>query len=154
MKVTIERRWKKDNYTIGRLSIDGVYFCDTLEDVDRGLYQGQPLKEMIAQKVPGFTAIPTGGYMVEMSIVSPKYSKNDFYKSLCNGKVPRVMDVPCFAGILIHCGNTIGDTEGCILVGRNREKGKVLDSRETFRRLYLALKKASDDYEPIELEIY
>ena len=128
MLIKIIRTYKGEDYTIGKLFIDGEYFCDTLEDAVRDI-------KTIDDKIPGKTAIPVGCYKVRMDIQSPKYSKRDSYK-WCNGYLPRIMNVPFFDGILIHCGNTKEDTDGCILVGENNEKGKVNNSRVIFRKLY------------------
>jgi len=153
MKLTIDRRWKKDTYTIGRLYVDGEWFSNTLEDRDRGLSQTDPPDKIKSVKVPSETAIPTGTYAVAMDVVSPKYSANSWYMSLCKGKVPRLLDVPGYEGILIHVGNTAIDTAGCILVGMNTAKGKVTQSRDTFARLYKLMKAAHDRGESITITI-
>jgi len=153
MKLKVERRWKKDTYTIGVLSIDGVRFCETLEDCDRGLKASDTLAYIQAHKVPGETAIPAGTYVVDMRTVSPKYSAVKFYQDVCGGRVPRLVNVPGFSGILIHTGNTPLDTHGCILVGRNKAKGQVLQSRDTFKALYRRMAKAHADGERITIEI-
>lgn len=132
MNITIKRIFKGSEYTIGKLSIDGKYFCDTLEDTVRP----------VGVKVAGRTAIPAGKYKIELA------------ESLRFGRLmPRLKDVPGFTGVLIHSGNTADDTEGCILVGRNRVKGKVLDSRETFARLFKILFVAERGGEKLEIEI-
>ena len=152
MKLTVHRKYRKDTYTVGELCIDGVFFCDTLEDKDRGLKQTDSIDRIKAVKVPSKTAIPLGTYKVSMDTVSPKYGKVAFYQNLCNGKVPRVMDVPGFEGILIHAGNTAADTAGCLLVGKNTAVGKVLESKATFTVLYGRMKKAHDAGEEITIE--
>jgi hypothetical protein len=76
-------------------------------------------------------------------MVSPKFSKKTAYQ-FCGGRLPRLINVPAFDGVLIHIGNTANDTEGCILVGKNTEVGKVLQSTVTFRALYEVLKQAKD----------
>ena len=153
MKLKVYRKYRKEAYTIGELYIDGVFFCDTLEDKDRGLRQTDDLARIKAVKVPSETAIPVGRYNVSMDVQSPKYSGVAFYRDLCGGRVPRVMDVPGFEGILIHAGNTAADTAGCLLVGRNKAKGKVLESKATFTCLYKLMKAAHDAGEDITLEI-
>lgn len=153
MKLKVDRRWKKETYTIGRLFVDGVLFCNTLEDRDRGLNQFDGLYHIQAFKIPSETAIPTGTYPVSMDVVSPKYSANAWYQNLCGGKVPRLLNVPGFEGILIHVGNTALDTAGCILVGLNTEKGKLTSSKDTFSRLYAVMKEAHDRGEAITIEI-
>lgn len=129
MNLKLERRWPCPDYTIGRLSVDGTYFCDTLEDTVRDL--------RVEKKMPAQTAIPAGTYRVAMDVVSPKYSNFARYPwaKPYGGRVPRLVGVPHFEGILIHPGNTAADTAGCILVGHNKVKGQVLESVLTFRRL-------------------
>ena len=141
MEILVERKWKKPNYTIGILSIDGKRFCEVLEDVDRNLNSSMSVEQIKAIKKPNETAIPTGTYEVTLDIFSPKFGNKSFYKKTCNGKLPRILNVKGFDGVLIHCGNTNLDTSGCILVGRNLEKGKVLKSQETFEKLYKILKE-------------
>ena len=135
MKVTNKRRYTAKDYTIGTLSIDGVPFCDTLEDTDRGLKSSMTLQEIKANKVKGKTAIPTGIYHVDMDTVSPRL-KNKSYAKPYGGRVPRLQGVKGFDGVLIHPGNTADDTEGCILVGRNTEVGKLTDSKATYCKLF------------------
>lgn len=130
MKLLLQRVAKKDTYTIGKLSIDGQYFCDTLEDKVR-LKPGMSLSEMRRVKVQAETAIPAGKYQVVID------------RSIRFGKrMPRLLCVPCFEGVRIYSGNTDEDTEGCILVGTNSEKGKVLRSREALDKLMKILEPA------------
>ena len=153
MELTLERRWKCNGYTIGTLSVDGCRVCDTLEDADRGLDAAMPLDELKRRKLKSVTAIPTGTYRVTMGSYSPKFGQKAFYKKVCGGKLPRLLDVPAFDGILIHCGNTAKDTDGCILVGENKIKGQVVNSQETFRRLYCLLWAAEKAGEEITISI-
>lgn len=153
MEIKVERKWKKETYTIGRLYINGKFFCNTLEDMDRGLKQSDPITTIQKKKVYGETAIPTGKYKIEMNVVSPKYSAVKWYQDLCKGKMPRLLNVPGFEGVLIHPGNTPLDTFGCILVGENKVKGKLINSRETFKNLYKQLRTAADNKEEITIEI-
>jgi hypothetical protein len=118
MEIETLRIARRPDYTIGILSIDGSYFCDTLEDADRGLRQGMPLEVIMKLKVKGQTAIPTGRYEVAMSW-SPRFKR----------MLPLLLNVAGFEGIRIHAGNTVKDTEGCILPGENKVKGQVLNSR-------------------------
>lgn len=141
MELRLKRIARRDTYTIGRLYVDGEYFCDTCEDVDRGLRQDMAQSVIRAIKRKGVTAIPTGRYRVTMDVQSPKFRTKAMYQ-FCNGYLPRLINVPGFDGVLIHVGNTAKDTEGCLLVGRNTKVGKVLESRATFVKLYEKLKKA------------
>ena len=145
MKLTLKRIAKKSTYTIGKLYIDGQYFCDTIEDRDRGLTSEMSLKEIKQIKIPKETAIPTGTYKITLDVISPKYSTKDFYiKNANNGRVPRLLKVPEYDGVLIHCGNTAKDSAGCILVGKNDVVGMVTHSKETFIKLYKILQNAKD----------
>lgn len=117
MKILVQRIAKKPGYTIGRMFIDGKYFCDTLED------------EVRDSKIPGKTAIPCGEYRVIVN-VSPRFGR----------ELPRLLDVPNFEGILIHRGNTAEDTAGCILVGENKQRGRVINSTKYELRLTQILK--------------
>lgn len=143
MELHLKRIARKDTYTIGRLYIDGEYFCDTIEDRDRGLSQALPLSVNQARKQAGVTAIPVGRYQVTLGVKSPKMSQRSAY-DFCGAYVPRLINVPAFDGVLIHIGNTARDSAGCILVGRNTQVGKVLESTATFRKLYGRLLQADD----------
>lgn len=145
MEILVERKWKKPNYTIGVMSIDGKRFCETLEDVDRNLNSSMTVKQIKAIKKPNETAIPTGTYKITLDTFSPRFGNKSFYKKVCGGKLPRILNIKGFDGVLIHCGNTNLDTSGCILVGRNLEVGKVLKSQETFEKLYKILKENKDN---------
>lgn len=134
MKLRLKRIAKKDGYTIGKLYINDKYFCDTLEDKDRGLQQSMSLDIIKKMKEYGSTAIPTGVYAINMNIISPRFKNKPPYNNY-QGRVPRIMNVKGFEGVLIHIGNTAKDTEGCILVGKNKQVGKVLESTQTFNVL-------------------
>ena len=137
MNILIDRKWKKDSYTIGCMYIDGTFFSNTLEDKDRGLTSTMTLEEIKKNKKKGETAIPTGTYNVRMDIVSPKYSKQSWFLKNCNGsRMPRLENVPGYEGVLIHAGNTAKDTDGCILVGKNDVKGMVTKSKDYLLKLY------------------
>lgn len=142
MELRLKRIAKRDTYTIGRLYIDGEYFCDTCEDKDRDLRQDMSLAIIKRRKVYGETAIPTGRYRVTLGVKSPKYSKRASY-AWCEGYLPRLINVPGYEGVLIHGGNTAKDSAGCILVGENKKVGMVLNSIETLKKLYERLKKAA-----------
>ena len=153
MKLKVDRRWKKATYTVGILYVDGVRFCETLEDRDRGLFQGDTLSQIKSLKVYGETAIPVGTYTVAMDVLSPKYSAVAWYKELCGGKMPRLLDVPGFEGILIHPLNNPLQTYGCVGVGRNTKVGELTESKATFKKLYKKMKAAHDRGEKITITI-
>ena len=138
MILKLKRIFKGEDYTIGRLYLDGKYFCDTLEDKVRKLPAQCPntpkgINCKCPEKVYGKTAIPEGEYKVTMEL-SPRFKR----------VLPRLHDVPHFIGILIHSGNDESNTEGCILVGKNKVKGKVLESRATSDALNKILSKEKD----------
>lgn len=117
IKLRLERRYKGSKYTIGKLYINDEYFCDTIEDIDRGLKSSMSVEYIKKKKVYAETAIPTGTYKIEMT-----YS-NKFKRIL-----PLLVDVKGFSGIRIHRGNTEKDSSGCIVIGENKVKGRVINS--------------------------
>lgn len=123
-----------------------------MEDADRGLTQTTPIDTIRRTKVYSKTAIPTGTYKVTLDVVSPKYSTKQQYKAI-DGKLPRLLDVPGFEGILIHIGNTAADSAGCILVGHNKVRGQVVNSTNTFNELYSLLLDGKRKGEEIIIKI-
>ncbi|MDR2138717.1 MAG: DUF5675 family protein [Tannerella sp.] len=142
MELKLQRRFSGEGYTIGSLYIDNKYFCDTLEDADRGLTQATPLEEIRRIKVAHETAIPTGVYKVGVNLSPAK-----------RRMLPRLSDVPGFSGILIHRGNTKRDSSGCILVGENRVKGQVIRSARYEKQLVEILTEVQERGEEIRIEI-
>ena len=122
-------------YTISHIYINGKYVCDAVEDYDRGLYQGMTDKEIAKIKVKKQTAIPTGTYQLTMNVISPKFSQMDYYKRFCKGRMPRLLNVPGFDGILIHRGVSANSSAGCVIVGYNTIKGKVTNSQQAWEKL-------------------
>ena len=156
MKLILKRAFKGDEYTIGHLyrEYNGqmLYVCDTLEPIDRKLKKTHPVSSIKAAKVPGKTAIPYGTYAITLKIQSPKFRRR-YWAKFCDGYLPTILGVPCFDRVLLHVGNTVSETEGCVLVGVNRLKGKVLDSAATFERLYNLLKAADDRGDNLSITI-
>ena len=132
MKLKLIRTWYADTYTIGKLYIDGVYFCDTLEDKNRDVDKNGIFNNG-EKKVYGKTCIPFGTYKVILSMSSR------FKKIL-----PLLLNVPQFDGIRIHSGNTDEDSSGCILVGINDTKGRISKSTITLNSLMTKLSKADN----------
>lgn len=134
MDLLVKRVFYKKEYTIGKLYVDGIPFSETLEDRVRDL-----TKE---NKVPGETAIPAGRYRVIVN-VSPKFGR----------ELPRLLDVPGFEGILIHRGNSAADSDGCVLLGENREKGRVVNSTPYELRLTRLIKEAIQKGEEVWITV-
>ena len=134
MKVEVNRIFKASNYTIGELSVNNNYICDTLEDKVR----------VDGEKVYAETAIPTGTYTLVLS-----YS-NRFKKVM-----PEILNVPNFSGIRIHCGNSSKDTEGCLLVGKwdGKTENWISDSKNSYNKLYPLLEEAFNKKENITITI-
>lgn len=116
--------------TLGSLYVNGVWQCWTLEDAIREI-PGQPVESW---KVKGETAISAGRYRLTIT-PSQRFQR----------PLPLLLDVPGFTGVRIHPGNTVADTEGCLLVGQDRQDGRVLRSRIAFEALFTKLSAARDD---------
>jgi hypothetical protein len=128
MELLLKRDAFDDKCSLGKLYVDGQYQCETLEDVTR------PPE---ATKVFGATAIPFGRYLITIER-SPRFSElagHDVF-------TPRLHNVPGYAGVLIHPGNTDKDTEGCILVGRSRGQDSIEESRLAYNALMARLQSA------------
>ena len=140
MKLELTRIALRDTYTIGKLYVDGVYFCDTLEDKVRDINKNG-IFDNGETKVQGRTAIPDGTDEVVWAY-SPRFKRY----------TPRLLNVKSFAGVLIHAGNSHEDTDGCILLGQNKVTGKVINSKEFVNKLYPIIKNACQKGK-VEIEI-
>jgi hypothetical protein len=118
INLLLERVIKTADYTIGNLSIDGEFFCNTSEDTCRIVAND------CSMKIFGKTAIPEGSYDVEMEW---RQKHQHFY--------PHIKNVPCFEGILIHGGNTVQDTEGCILLGEQTKEPGMIKNCKVYQDL-------------------
>lgn len=125
MEILLQRTKKTEDYTEGKLFVDGVYVCDTIEDAERGLDQSMSEEEITEKKVYEKTAIPTGRYKVTIDW------SNKFGKMLIH-----ILNVKGFDGIRVHSGNSAGDSFGCVLVGLRTSNGWVSSSRKTYAILH------------------
>lgn len=141
MKLRLERKYLKENYTIGNLYINDTFFCNTLEDKNRDINKNGKFDNG-EYKVYGKTCIPYGTYSIIVSY-SPKFKR----------ELPRLINVPNFEGILIHRGNTAEDSAGCILVGENKVKGRVINSTKYELELVKLMKVAVKANEDITIKI-
>jgi len=119
MELRLRRLYPHENYTIGKLYINGVYFCDTIEDRDRDLNKDGDLNDQDEGKIYGKTAIPCGTYDIILSM-SPKFKR----------VLPLLLNVKHFSGIRIHRGKTAANSAGCIIPGENKIRGGVINSTE------------------------
>lgn len=142
MEIKVIRRYFNKDYTIGKMYIDGQYFCDTLEDKDRGLHDGMTTDEIKARKVYGMTAIPKGTYRVILT-QSPKFGR----------VLPEILDVKCYKGARIHALNRASESLGCIGVGENKRKGMIINSRQWENTLVEIMKEAKVNGESVILKI-
>lgn len=138
MRLDVIRRWFTDDCTIGELRVDGEFCCYTLEDRVREVV-GSPVNTW---KVPGSTAIPIGKYEVIIDF-SQRFQRS----------MPHILNVPGFTGVRIHCGNDAGDTEGCVLVGRQRFNDALGEARAAYQALFALITEAVKDEEKIEIHI-
>lgn len=130
MQLTVTRKTRTPKSIVGELAIDGKFFCYTLEDTDRGLKQTDPLAIIKQKKVQNQTAIPAGTYEVVMNF------SNRFQKYM-----PQLLSVPGFEGVRIHGGNTAENTEGCILIGFNRDSDdRISNCASACVQLFAAIK--------------
>jgi hypothetical protein len=141
MELLLERKHLKSNYTIGNLSINGKFFCNTLEDKNRDLNKNGKFDNG-EQKVYAQTCIPFGTYEVKMTY-APKFKR----------ELPWLQNVPSFTGILIHRGNTHEHSAGCILVGENKVKGQVINSAKYEQELVKLIKESIQKGEKVTIKI-
>lgn len=132
MEILLDRISRKETYTIGHFYINNTYFCDTVEDKDRDLNKNGKFDNG-ETKVNGLTAIPNGRYLVKLTY-SPKFKRI----------LPEIINVNSFTGIRIHSGNFASDSLGCVIVGENKVKGGVINSKVYENKLIEILKKVPD----------
>lgn len=135
LKLLLTREGQGVSCTHGRLYVNGLFECFTLEDVDRFLESG-------GAKVKAQTAIPRGTYPITIDW-SARFQK----------KMIHILNVPQFEGIRIHAGNTSADTEGCILLGKVRGDQSIHDSRVAVDALFAKVRAALEDCQPVEIEV-
>ena len=135
MELRLIRQPNARDYCEGKLYVNNVYFCDTLEDTCR------PIRNF-HDKIVGRTAIPEGKYKVHWT-KSPRFRRY----------LPEIIEVPWFSGIRIHAGNTAEDTRGCILVGRKHRDGYIVASKATLEALCMRISSAIARGETVSIEV-
>lgn len=141
MNITVIRKEFTDNYTLGELYVNDVFFCYTMEDKDRGVDEDDSTQDIKRVKIAKRTAIPYGDYRIILS-----YSKK------LKRFLPLILDVPAFRGIRIHKGSTHEWSSGCILVGMKRGSDKLLNIVEAETKL-LDIMKTVNETEAIYIKI-
>lgn len=142
LNLKLERKWKKEKYTIGNLYVNGVFFSNVLEDTVRGLRQDMTPEEIQKIKIHGQTAIPSGRYEIRVTL-SARFRR----------QLPILLNVPGYAGVRIHPGNTDANTEGCLLPGKNDRVGQVSNSRATMAALQKQIEEAIYQNSKVYIEI-
>lgn len=156
MKLKVERIKNGPTYTIGKMYVDSKYFCDTLEDLDRGLLDSMNVEEVKSKKIYGETGIPKGTYKVTLDVISPKFSQYPFYMEVCKGKLPRLLDVKGYEGILIHVADGPKKDKllyGCIGIGERQADDSLANGKKVFKTFYSLLESAKKHSEDITIEI-
>jgi len=138
LQLRLERTALKKLYTIGHLYVVAggkkTYVCDTIEDTVRDVNKNGVFDNG-EKKIKSLTAIPYGTYEVGWSY-SSRFGVSKFKEAAnYNHTMPWVKRVPHFEGILIHCGSSEKSSAGCIIVGYNKQVGRVVDSRKAFNKL-------------------
>jgi len=136
MRITLNRKYKGQDYTISHSFINGEYFCDFIEDRVRDLGENGE------NKVYGETAIPAGKYRIVLTY-SPKFKR----------ELPLLLNVPFFEGIRIYRGNTAQSSSGCLIPGENKIKGQVINSTKYEIELIRRIKEAISHNEEIWITI-
>lgn len=139
MIVEVRRIFNCSTYCISHIYVDGSYICDSIEDTDRGLDDSMTIEKIKKIKVYAKTAIPTGEYIIDMNTISPKFKQKKYYYNFCGGRMPRLQNVKGFLGILFHRGIDENSSAGCLILGYNKVKGKVVDSQRAFEAFYRRL---------------
>ena len=142
LHLTLFRKWKNTEYTIGQLFAGGRLICNTVEDSDRGLNMYMKEAEIKRIKIQNETAIPVGTYKLAVS-VSTKFKR----------KLIEVLNVPGYSGIRFHKGNTAKDSAGCIIPGENKVKGGVINSTHYEELLTSMVESALNNKEETYLTI-
>jgi hypothetical protein len=119
LELKLFRKYLLSEYTIGKLSNEDIYLCDTLEDKIRDLQDynhDNDFDDSGEGKVYGRTAIPAGRYQIKFT-----------YSMKLKRSLPILLNVVGFSGIRIHGGKDANWSEGCILVGENKVKGGLIN---------------------------
>lgn len=133
MEIFLKRHTFTENYTLGTITFDcNSASFPTVEDKVREK----------GKKIQNKTAIPYGRYRVSLDVVSPKFSQYPFYMEVCEGKLPRLLDVSGFTGILTHCGRNEAQSSGCIII--NDYNASLDRSKEYFKSFMGILESAPD----------
>lgn len=132
MELLVDRFIFAKDYTMSRVYVNNNLFCYGLEPYDAGIDKYTDVDEILEYKKQRKIAIPLGNYTME-------YGWSNRYKQ----NMPKIIQVPGFAGILWHIGNTEKDTNGCLLIGKFYNVGMLYESRKTFEEFMKMWKAAN-----------
>ena len=119
MELFVNRKFKKESYTIGNFCHESEFITNTLEDPVRDLKDLNNDGDFMDKgegKIYGETAIPAGRYRVVVTR-SPSLKR----------RLPLLLNVPGFTYIRIHALRNAKQTLGCIGVGDNERKGELVN---------------------------
>ncbi len=134
MELTLIRTSRQEKFTTGVLYAGKELMGYTLEPQWRDLRK--------EEKVMGQTAIPEGVYEIRLAL-SPRFMR----------LMPYLQNVPGFTDVMIHCGNTVEDTRGCVLIGKRSKWDTLVQSRSAFNKLYARLEAAEEAGEPVAITV-
>lgn len=130
--LNLKRTLQTELYTEGSLFINGEYFCDTLELYNSGISYKDNTSKIKQLKIERKICIPYGTYQIVINY-SPRFKR----------MLPLLLNVPGFSGIRLHAGNTVKDSEGCILVGIKTKDGYITKSKDTLEKLINVIKDSN-----------
>lgn len=136
----------KDTYTVGRLYVNDIFICNTIEDKDYGFDNNTPISliKQTKREHPKQVAIPYGCYEVSTQWARGFADSHPWYKTQPLGShIPCLVDVPGYSGILLHCGVSAESSAGCIILGYNTIKGKVTDSKKAYNKVATIIEEAN-----------
>lgn len=143
MKIEVIREASNKDCTFGKLYINGKFYCNTLEDVQRDV------------KIKGETAIPKGAYVVTLRNAGGKNEKYKEKFGTGHFGMLYLNNIPNYEYVLIHIGNTKKDSEGCILVGLGKDvkSNSITQSTDAYKLIYPIIAKALLNKEKVEITV-
>jgi hypothetical protein len=146
MEILLKRIKQTSEETLGKLYINGVFECYTIEDEHHDV------------KIKHDTRIPAGRYEIKLRTFGGFHENYKVkFKDIHKGML-WLQDVPGFGDILIHIGNTEKDSSGCILVNAGymeSENGRIVGTSSVlaYKKMYPKVAKALASGEKVWITI-